>query len=268
MLSDKDIVDQTLFAIILEELDTALIVSIIGTIGALLGALGALLTAYYMYRNYQQNRRKPLKKDILKEIIVPAIMRLNENIEHLEKDSIGWTKSSNNDVTGHDLSVILSNRIEWGTLQRFKEDSQDLYGKLEQYDDLIDELHENADALAEALHFPVHQELETDPVVEEFDQNFSITGVLGLLVNEKDPGANLRRYSDPWPDFWEQRGGHYREIMNTIAEEELEEFRKTRGELLAISKNLRIELKTERDRLQSKYGISYDELKTDENGLN
>lgn len=221
----------------------------IGGVGALGTATLALATFWTIKQNeetlkdLEKERRKPAILDMLAEVIDPIIEKAEKNRNRLSTGQRVWNGSGqHNDLD--EVSVLRPpsyRNIEVSTWHEFKENYSDLHTESEQWWELVNELEDAAEELAEPLY-------DADEYQGISDRDRAVKTIM-------DATRYAESADSPVDDVEEYRRTMYRNYP-----EEHHQYWRAQWNLLKLIQEVRsdtIEMKRE---LQKEYGISNREI--------
>lgn len=226
----------------------------IGGVGALGTATLALATFWTIKQNettlenLEKERSKPVILDMLAEVIDPIIDKAEQNTSKLSTGQRIWSiESRQSDFDEVNVLRPPSYRnIEVSIWHEFKEDYSELHGECERWWELVNELEEAAERLAEVLY-------EADEYDGISDRSKAVRSIMDATMYSE--GADT-----PVDDIKE-----YKHVMYRNYEAEHHQYWRSQWNLLKLIRNLRedtIEMKRD---LQREYGISNQEITEHQN---
>lgn len=224
------------------------------------GALGTVVLAVLTVVTLQQNqklveerrkeREEPLQRDVLREIVWPAIDVIDENKTKLRDENFQWTKAGGAEPPGLDLERIAgeNDRVidDW-----FVDGFPDVTETLVEYDDLVFRLDRKARAVIDGMETPLENYLDENDIVDGEGEAVRHTDVLEYLLTGDMPARDSGR-----PNWWVDNKDEFKKIVWDNAEDDYEGFLDTRQELFNYSNNVRKSLIGVRKNLEYGYGIS------------
>ncbi|MGB9956852.1 hypothetical protein ACOZ4B_10745 [Haloferax prahovense] len=236
-------------------------ISVIATV-LLVG--GTYLTIQQNQRDIEEvrkGREKPLVRDEIEHVVVPAIDALQNDIDDSEKGLLDWFNAGNRLMGGSAMgprSGIDFIHSDHSARRRLKETSPELYSDLEDREDLILELCEVADEIAEEIKPFVEQTLRDEAPDSSDPEEFEhwVRTVLDTSIRQIDHfGESHELY-----EFWEEHGDHLIAQMKEVAGSKVTQLEQGEEEMIDLSKDLVERLVEEQMRLRREYGISSREI--------
>lgn len=228
------------------------IVAISG-VGALGTAALALATFWTLKQNDQtlkdlkKERQKPVILDLLAEVIDPIIEQSRNDVKKLSGSEDIWSIISHKDELGSvNITNPLSNRyVDESVLSEFKKNHSDLYYQCRKWSNLVNELDEAAEELAESVY-----------KADEYDTEslFKPDEYTGVSVQHKAVRAvlNVRRTSEGVEE--------YRFTMYRKYSEKCHQYWRAQWNLLKLSRKIHTDTTEMKRELKKEYGISNGEI--------
>ncbi|MFK5603668.1 hypothetical protein [Haloferax volcanii] len=236
-------------------------ISVIATV-LLVG--GTYLTIQQNQRDIEEvrkDREKPLVRDEVEHVVVPAIDALQNDIDDFEEGHIDWfytgRRLMGNTATGP-RSGINFIHSDHSARRRLEETSPELYSDLDDREELVIELCEVADEIAEEIKPFVEQTLRDEaPEPSDPDEFESwVRTITSASIKQIDHFAE----SNELYEFWEEHGDQIIGQMKEVAASEVTQLEQGEEEMIDLSKDLVERLVEEQMRLRREYGISSKEI--------
>lgn len=228
--------------------------SVIGTLGTLGIFLARLYHTHEETRNRELERQRPIVIDEIADIIQPAILALEQNLNEIyESENTGcdfdwiYVDESKLRPISSPTPVQYENSLNRAKLQ---EEHQDLYEQLYRHDETILELATLARELKGEMSPKIEEVLEEDNLEEhiEDDMNVLISAIIQEIPHFGDTHSLY--------DFWERRGEGLIEYAKSSADPSLKELKQSEEDYKElIQESLRTARRTKTD-LRQEYGIS------------
>lgn len=229
---------------------------IIGGIGAFATAALALATYTTILQNrrtvkeLQKDRRKPLAEDVLRQLVIPSIQRLDSKIEEMEREITTWVQIR--DAYGSPVGNIpheglLYDDINNTVLRELERDNPVLLEQIKNHDEAARSMEETVDEILEILEERVqefvdeHENDEGEPIDIEL--------IARYVQAEHTRDLSPRNHEE----FWESHGELLRELKDETIISRIDE---AETEYLECCKSLKKQLINYMTDIQQRYGIS------------
>lgn len=222
-------------------------------------SMGTILLAsitWMTLRQNQKDRQKRLQRELIEEVIRPAINTLDGNAHAIQEDNISWLRLDldRNHLNPHRFTLwqVRSSAMDHVAFLRFGDEYPRLKSKIEQYDKDLNKLHQIAEQIGEKTHDEIERVIEKE--VDEGSINTKI--VIECLLNDSLPQDSTQRLNLLW-------NNHYNElkaILECKAEDEWSEFTALRTEIVNSSSTLREELEQARREIRRQHEIVRNEI--------
>lgn len=208
-------------------------------------------------KELQKDREKPIVENILRQLVVPFIEKLDFKIESMERKTTFWMHIGN--AYGEYVGIVPHERLLSNNI------SDTVLRELERYNSRLFEQIENHDKTARNLEKAINEVLEIlEARIQEFADEHSLENDEGEPIDAE----RISRYvqaeytqsgftSDTLPrnheELWESHGDALRNLKD---EKIVNKVNEAETEYLECCKSLKTELVNYKLDLQQQYGIS------------
>lgn len=253
---------------------STLVVGALGALGTILLAMATLKTVRQNRKNLRElkkDRQKPLAIDEINNVVDPVIRWTDKEIAAYEEQDtegtfIEWSYIE--DPLGYPGSrrpgslIPLSNP-DRTALRRLHRDQPELISKIEERDQLLLSLREQAHEIIDVIEPKVNSCLEKEGIESDGKNNSTQRILCDSILQQIDYfGENSELY-----DFWEEYGEELNQMIWDEAEEEFSDLLSGEEEFIQLEKEIREDMQTRKNKLKESYGISSDDLDEEHNGL-
>ncbi|MBX0284746.1 hypothetical protein EGH22_00245 [Halomicroarcula sp. F28] len=221
-----------------------------GALGTVLLASLTLLTLLdnrELVKEHKKQRRKPIQKNILRLIVLPAIEVVDENKEKLFDPRFIWAATNDSELPEVDLELI-AERGDPVLSDEFVDSYPDVVDTMMKYDDKVLELDELSNEFTEETEEPLSKYLQQKPIKDSDGSIVQAFYAQNIILLRTDDSFSA-------PDWWNEHKEEISRIAFEHAGEEYEEFRKVRNDLFNYSNAVRDTLIDTRKSIELEYGI-------------
>lgn len=240
-------------------------IRVVGACGSIALALATFVTLRQnneTLEEMQMDRKRPLVVEEIRDVIQFALDRVNVDISTLDEESAGidWqVVDGPSELTDYEgaTNLINQNRPNNAAQEQFRERAPETWAKMEERNDLIDELTDVSEAILD----------EARPAIEEYLDNHSthnlnkrdIDSLIGAAFKELDEWGD-----DAHPaDVWSNHGNRLQDILESAEPEKTQRLENGERELLELSRDIREELREQKLTLRKQFGIAASEYGSD-----
>ena len=242
---------------ILSETMTRLLMSGLGVLGTVLLATLTFLTLLdnrILTQERVKERKKPLQRDMIENIVRPAIDALNNNKELVKEEGFNWlaadyTDSDEFEMVNLDLKMI-GYRRDLVMSDRFADEFPDVVDEMTQYDEYLIDLDKCAFEYITGSRDAISEHIESSQITDDNGEVLNADDALHFLLVGDRPSRDDER-----PNWWVNHKGEFKRIAAENAGEYYDMFYESRRKVFNYTNQVRQSLIEVRRETEPEYGI-------------